>query len=119
MVVREETTGIVMRGMIIVVKEETTGISMRGITAVVREVIIIRIITGEGDGDIQMIVSSSIMEGDHVIAMTKTMVQNMEGNEVDMKVQGGHLVCVSFLLLLGPLFSFKFSFSPCFIKQKA
>lgn len=47
-----------------------------------------------------MIVRDGIMKGKHVVDMIRIPVENMEENEVDMKVQGGHLVCDTSLLRL-------------------
>jgi hypothetical protein len=43
--------------------------------------------------DTVMIVKTIIIEGKHVVDMIKATTGNMKESEVDMKVQGGHLVC--------------------------
>lgn len=44
-----------------------------------------------------VLIERIITEGKHVVDMIKTMMENIEASEVDMKVQGVHLVCDTFV----------------------
>lgn len=71
-------------------------LGMIGMTEVVKEEMWRMTLEVKAEGwdiDTVMIVKTIIIEEKHVVDMIKTMMGNMEESEVDMKVQGGHLVC--------------------------
>ena len=52
---------------------------------------------GQGGG-MALIVKSGIREEYHTVDMKESTVWTMKENEVDMKAQGGHLVCFDFII---------------------
>lgn len=55
---------------------------------------ILEVNVGDKTRETIMIARGDIREGKHGVDMKQSMMENMEEN-VDMKVQGGHLVCDS------------------------
>jgi hypothetical protein len=67
---------------------------MKGMTETVNEEITRMTQEVKEGWDIDTVLTERIItEGKHAIDMIKTMMENIEASEVDMKVQGVHLVC--------------------------